>query len=168
MQRYKNVHASFYSEFFTSRYPYVQCKYHIVWTIDIYSFRRTPRYCTWYLYHFRTLNKWNWQKNMDHLIRYISEKIAILSLLIVSPSTCTILLIYSTHIACFLNLLVHGKHVSYPPSHAPPLPLFAYLKFSYPLQLHLPFTEDSALLPGSGKNLGPVDPIIISNEQWLM
>jgi hypothetical protein len=71
MQRYKNVQASFYSEFFTSRYPYVKCKYHIVWTIDICSFRRTPRYCTWYLYHFRTLNKWNWQKNMDHLIHQI-------------------------------------------------------------------------------------------------
>jgi hypothetical protein len=74
MQRYKYVQASFYSDFFTSRYPYVQCKYHIKWTIDIYLFRRTPRYCTWYLYHFRNLNKWNWQKNMDHLIRYISEK----------------------------------------------------------------------------------------------
>ncbi len=39
-----------------------------------------------------------------------------------------------------------------------PPPLFAYLT------LHLPFTEDSALLPGSGKNLGPVDPIIMSND----
>ncbi len=130
MQRYKNVQTSFFCEFFTSRYPYVPCKYHIVWTIDIYSFRRTPRYCTWYLYHFRNLNKWNWQKNMDHLKTSdtYQKKISILSLLIVSPCTCTILLIYSTHIACFLNLSIPGKHVSYPLFHAPPpfLPNFTF------------------------------------------